>query len=310
MDKISFLERILGKCKYSASTREALFNCPFCHHHKPKLSINIETDKWQCWPCGKAGNHLGWLIKQTGSNEDVGAYFSKYKSNSVKIKFKLEDLDFRFEFPKEFEPLITCRNSFLGKKVCEYLIEKRGITEEDILRFKIGTTMSGDLRGRIVLPSFDVKGNLNLYTTRSINPDPNYFTPQFPKGYKTQIILNELNIDWKKPVVIVEGYFDMLKSVPNTVPLFGSTLTQDYVLFDKIVRYSTPVILGLDPDAIKKRNKIAENFIRRDVSVYTVDIDPYEDIGKMSKKEFAIRYENATPISTEDILRSRIRSVC
>ena len=69
---------------------------------------------------------------------------------------------------------------------------------------------------------------------------------------KKQIIFNELNIKWDEELTIVEGPFDLTKSNFNTTCLLGSSLNESYELFKKIVKNKTPVLLGLDPDAMTK----------------------------------------------------------
>jgi hypothetical protein len=130
-----------------------------------------------------------------------------------------------------------------------------------------------------------------------------------PKGYKSQIIINELNIDWKKPVVICEGFVDMLKSVTNTVPLFGKSMSQQSKLFESIVLNDTPVYLALDADAKKDAQKLAKSFISYDVSCYNIDVEPYKDIGEMNHEQFQERYNSAKLLNKMDLLRERIRSL-
>jgi len=311
-NKLSFLENLLGSANFSSGTNEALFSCPFCKHHKKKLSINLELDLWQCWPCGKAGKNLGFLIRKVGSSRDVDLYVQKYKSkHSNFVANKQEGEVYRPSLPEEFVPLIHCKDSFMGKKIYSWLTGIRKVEEEDILRHKIGTAMSGRLQGTVIMPSFDSKGLLNLYTSRFLDGGiRKYHTPSFPKGYKNSIILNELNIDWEQPVVIVEAFLDMMKSVPNTVPLFGSSLKEESLLFQTIVRNNSSVFLALDADAKSKSNKIAEEFMKWDISVYNVDIVPYGDVGEMSKKEFTKRYECAELVSHQSVFRDKLRNLC
>ena len=46
---------------------EHLFYCPKCNHHKKKLSINIEKDKFKCWVCNYRGNSIRKLIRSHGN---------------------------------------------------------------------------------------------------------------------------------------------------------------------------------------------------------------------------------------------------
>jgi len=307
--KLRFLERLLGKSKYSSNTKEALFYCPFCHHHKPKLSINLQTDRWQCFPCGKAGKKsLLYIIRHVGTKEDIETYLNHYAAKK-NLTYKNYITTFKVTLPDEFVPLISCKNSVIaGRKVWNYLIG-RGITEEDILRYKIGTAFEGLYKNKIIFPSFDNKGNVNLFTARSFNGS--YMSPSVPPDYKNTIILNELNINWSKPVIIVEGFVDMLKTTGNAVPLFGSSLVKESRLFEEIVMNKSIVYLALDADvkAQQKKYKIAKNFMGYGVSVYDVSMGSFNVVGEMTKKDFAIVYKNATLLSHDSVLRNRMRAI-
>ncbi len=103
----------------------------------------------------------------------------------------------------------------------------------------------------------------------------------------------------------------MLKSVPNTIPLFGSSLLENTRTFTRIVDSGQPVFLALDADAKKKSDRIAERFTAWGASVYIPDVYPYNDPGQMpSRKEFEVRYENAKPWTKSSALRERLRSLC
>ena len=308
-EKLQFLEQLLGSAKYSHNSQEALFRCPFCNHHKKKLSINLETDRWQCFPCGKNGKRLFYVLKQVGTREDLETYDRLYKSKQVIDKTPhYQDLEFRLRLPDEFSPIINCKNSVFGKRAFSWLTEERGLTEQDILCHKLGIMTSGEQMGDVVISSFDARGLLNWYQTRRIGGS--YWNPKVPYGYKNQIIPNDLNIDWSEPIVIVEGAFDCYKSIRNTIPLFGSFLSSDSVLFKKIVRNEVPVFLALDADAVDKRNKIAKSLMRNDIVVYNVDVSPFGDVGQMSKKDFRERYDSATLLDDNAIFRERLRAVC
>ena len=51
--KISIVKEILGEPQRSGN--EYLFYCVFCKHHKKKLSLNLDKNKYKCWICDAAG---------------------------------------------------------------------------------------------------------------------------------------------------------------------------------------------------------------------------------------------------------------
>ncbi len=307
--KLAFLERVLGKAKHHHNTNEAEFFSPFCDHHKKKLSINLTTDRWQCWVSGKNGKKLLYVLKEAGaSRDDILEYIQKYKAKDVKISTRAAEGVVQLKLPEEYVALSNCKNSVVGKKAHEYLLG-RGIEEVDILRYKIGVAIAGDYAGRIVFPSFNKRGQLNFFTTRAYNGHYLNVT-SLERGYKNSIILNELNINWNKPIVLTEGFVDMLKSIRNTVPLFGSTLHEDSLLFEKIVESGTDVILALDPDAWKKSERLAKKLFSFDNDVYTVDLGASSDLGEMTKDQFAKAYQNVTLWTPEDSFRKKLRMLC
>ena len=56
---VYFLESVLGVSKRTSNDNHS-FYCPNCNHHKRKLEINVVTQKWQCWICGKKNLYRDW----------------------------------------------------------------------------------------------------------------------------------------------------------------------------------------------------------------------------------------------------------
>jgi DNA primase len=309
--KLSFLERILGKGKFSQGTKECEFFCPFCEHHKKKLSINLETDRYQCWICGISGKNLVYLLKKQGTQADINEYIEKHKAvDTVIYKDNNEDF-FNLSLPVGFECVIDCKNSVKGKMAHRYLAN-RGIDDDDIVYYKIGIASDPHYEDRVIFPSFDKTGKLNFYTGRSIQKEPylKYLSPTVPKGYKNTIIMNELNINWNKPVILVEGFFDLLKSSRNTVPLMGSSLSKQSLLFKTIVENNTTIYLALDADANEKADRMAHYLLKYDVEVYRLSPHPFNDLGEMSKKDFTHCFNNAKQITQKVILQNRMDNLC
>ena len=60
---VTLLESVLGKGRIKANNNVA-FHCPFCHHHKPKLEVNTQSQHWHCWVCNAAGRKLPILFRR------------------------------------------------------------------------------------------------------------------------------------------------------------------------------------------------------------------------------------------------------
>ena len=67
---VIILEKVLDK-SYQLKNGEHSFYCPFCHHHKKKLQVNLETQKWHCWVCNKGGHKIGILLRKTGASKHI-----------------------------------------------------------------------------------------------------------------------------------------------------------------------------------------------------------------------------------------------
>ena len=148
------------------------------------------------------------------------------------------------------------------------------------------------------MPSFDSEGDLNYFTARSIdsNIQRKYLNS---RAQKKNLIFNEINIDWKNEITLVEGPFDLVKCNRNAVPLLGSSLNETYALFKKIVQNKTPVLMALDPDAAQKSEDICKKLYSYGLDVRVLDHENFEDVGSMSKEFFLKKRKEATPWTLE-----------
>ena len=102
------------------------------------------------------------------------------------------------------------------------------------------------------------------------------------------IVFNELFIDWDSDLTIVEGVFDAIVA-GNAIPILGSTISEKSKVFKEIVKNDTPIYLALDADAEKKALFLTKQLLEYGVELYKVEIDPFSDVGEMSKIEFEKR---------------------
>jgi len=307
-EKLKILTSFLGP--YTRSGGEVLFSCPFCKHHKKKLSVNIHKNVFKCWICDANGKSLSKLVRKFGNTD------ARFKWSKFEDRIEIGDFDNLFEDQKpELEVLINLPANFVSlankslpitaKGPLKYLSE-RGITKKDILRWKIGYCSDGEYANRVIIPSFNKDGYVNYFVARSwIDEFPRYKNPQASKN----IIFNELFVDWTKPIILTEGVFDAVKA-GNAIPLLGSTMKENSKVFQEIVKREIPVYLALDPDAQKKQDWITEMLLSYDVPVYSVDVSGYKDVGEMEPEVFQDRLSKATFIDqTNYLLTKMLRSV-
>jgi len=309
-EKISILKDILGY--YSREgTNQLLFKCPSCNHHKRKLSINIGKGLFKCWVCDWSGRNLYKILRRFGTYHQKQTW--RRFDQQTDINHFAEKL-FGSEEPAEQQKInlpagfISLANASLPSTSAYPLnyLESRGITKKDILKWKIGYCSRGEYSSRIVVPSFDLDGDVNYYIGRTYTSSwPKYTNPKISKN----IIFNHLYLDFDEDIVLVEGIFDAIKAGYNSVPLLGSTITENSALFREIVRNDAPVYLALDSDAKKKANKLIKLFLKYDIEIYNIDVTPYDDVGEMSKEEFTNRKNSADFITVDNYLMNRINNI-
>ena len=295
------LNEALGRGRDHGS--EILFKCPKCGHHKSKLSVNIVKNVFKCWICDYRGRSIRRLIRSFGTytqlqkwdeifgRQDLERFDDLFAERSVERNSQTVDL------PEEFVSL--CHNNIpkTGLYARNYL-KSRGITDQQILKWKIGYCFSGEYRNRIVVPSFNDDGNVSYFVARSYNGDTyKYKNPRASKN----IVFNELYVNWNEDLILVEGVFDAINA-GNSVPILGSTLRTDSSLIKKIVYNDTPVYIALDPDAAEKERKVIKTLLKYDVELYKIDVSGYEDVGSMPKDVLEERKQNAVFIDRDNYL--------
>jgi DNA primase/ribosomal protein L37AE/L43A len=294
-DRIKFLKNVFGDGEVARDGINIAFSCPNCKttKNKKKLIVRIDTGQWHCWVCETKGRSVPSLLK-TYAKSYYQAWVSRFESAEFRKVF-FDDENTRIEeieIPDglTIDELVVSKDPD-AKAILNYLTQ-RGIDEDLSYRFRLIGCTKGRLRRRIVIPSFDSMGKINYWTARTIDKDSKvrYVNPKIDR--KT-IIFNEVDVDWKKEVLLVEGPFDLMKATDNTVALLGSTLPQDSLLFKRIIENNTPVILALDSDALSKSHKIARTLYQHNIKVKFLEIRGNIDIGEMSRSEFESFKKNA-----------------
>ena len=297
-DKRKIVTQILGS--YWQKGDEHLYHCPYCGHHKKKMSINFSNGFWKCWVCDTRGKNIYRIVRKFGN------YQQRQKYRELQGLVDLTDFEEMFkeynniqekqilEMPEGFVSLCNKDLPMDSTDAFRYL-SSRGIGRREILKWKIGYCKEGRYAGRIIIPSFDVEGDLNYFIARSyVGHTRRYLNPPANRD----LVFNELNIDWDEPIVLVEGVFDAIAAGGNAIPILGSTLREGSRLFQAIAIHDTPVYMALDHDAEKKAEWIIKSMLRYDLEVHKVPIDD-EDVGAMGNEEFKERLGSSRQIKSD-----------
>lgn len=303
-EKIKFFEKLCGSGNLSRDGKNFYVSCPFCEagNKKKKLAIKTDDDKWHCWICGKKGINLSLIIKKNAPH-----LLKDYKHTTFSL-FDEEEEEPPLSLPEDFVLLADYKENSRDIKDVRQYCHSRGITKQDFWRYKLGTSKRGKLRRRVVIPSFDFEGNLNYYVARAIDNDriPKYCNA---KKHKNDIIFNEINLNWKKPVTIVEGPFDLMKCDWNSTCILGSILSHKSRLFEKIISNKACVLLGLDDDAAMKSHKIAKSLSYYDCKVLIIPTGGITDIGTLNREQFLHLKSQARLWNDNDRLKMMISSI-
>jgi DNA primase len=252
---VELLEDVLGDHGLHYPNRGQIsFNCPVCDdgRNKHNLEVNYIDNVYKCWSCGDSeGTHgaLGRIFDKYGNKKQKKLYEVFKPETVVKREKKKKTLKLPegFTLFKDSSPVYPVR-----RQAMNYL-KSRGITDEMIEKFGIGFCDKGDHAGRIVIPSYDKKGELNYYIARSWNP-MSRAKYKNPEAEKDKIIFWESLVDWNKDIYLVEGAFDGL-FVDNPIPMLGKHMSE--LLFETIYRKAKAnIIICLDADAWQNAVKL------------------------------------------------------
>lgn len=312
-EKIKFIENVFGPGRLSANEQNIAVSCPICNNHdrdKKKLSIRLEDDLNHCWVCGWSSYNLLPLLLKIKANSYIEVYKNSFMPKSSRKNKLLEQLD-------EETPTLPLDYKLLhGKyasidpdiKVIFNYLKLRNVSNRDIAYYCLGTSDDIRYKRRIIMPSFDAEGNINYFVARTIdsNTFPKYINS---KNKKTNIIFNELKLDWKKQLIIVEGPFDLIKCPDNSTCILGSELNENSKLFAKILENNTPVILCLDEDAISKTLRIANKLSSYNIFVKICKLPVGKDPGSIAKDELEKIIDNSVSYSQYDQISSKIKKI-
>ena len=303
---ITALTNVLGS-GVSLKGNELAFYCPFCNHHKPKLQVNTETQKWHCWTCNSGGKKLTSLLRKLDvDRKTISIIREIYGDSNYTPQQEDAETKVYISLPKEY---ISLNEEPVGfnpeyKHAIHYLTE-RGITQKDIVKYNIGYCKEGLYARRVIIPSYNSDGSLNYFVSRSYYPDNKmkYKNPPISKN----VICFDSQVNWNEPIILCEGVFDAITIKRNAIPLLGKFPSR--TLVEKIFMSGiTDIIISLDNDAINEALKAAEYFRKQGIHVKMMYLKD-KDAADMGYEKFYEELKKTKEFTSGELLLNKINSL-
>ena len=303
---ITVLDEVLGVGTSMKNDEQAHY-CPFCHHHKKKLQINLKTQYWHCWVCDSKGRKIQRLLKRLHvDSRKLRKIYEIYGDDYVVYSKDTEDEKVELRLPNEFQSLLKEPKGLnpTFRKVKEYA-RKRGITTRDIKRYNIGYCDGGHYANRIIIPSYDNDNRLNYFIARSVFDEEKfkYKNPPISKN----VIMFENQINWNEPITLVEGVFDAMAVKRNAIPLLGKFVPKK--LNDAIYKNGvTGINILLDEDAQEQALRYTMEFQNQGIT--TKNIKPSEkDAGEMGFSQINSKLKETEETGFGDIISQKLKGL-
>jgi DNA primase len=291
----------------SMKNDEQAHHCPFCHHHKKKLQINLKTQQWHCWVCDAKGKRIQRLLKRLNVNtHKLKKIYEIYGDDYVVYSKESEEEKVELRLPSEFKSLLKVPDGFnpTFKRVVEYA-KQRNLTTEDIRRYNIGYCDGGHYAGRIIIPSYDSDNRINYFIARSVFPDESfkYKTPPVSKN----VIMFENQINWDEPITLVEGVFDAMAVKRNAIPILGKFIPKK--LNENIYKKGVKSInIFLDEDAQGQALHYTMQFTNQGIKTKNI-IPTGKDASDMGFSEVNSKLKESKQTGFSDIISQKLKGL-
>ena len=301
---VTLVNSVLGSGKATARNNYA-YHCPLCHHHKPKLEVNLTENRegknpWHCWACDARGTTIYNLFRQVKAASDKFIELGSLVKSSKSIKET--QVVSTVVLPDEYIGLDSVDNSDIMARHATAYLKNRHVSKCDILKYNIGYCKSGLYKNMIIIPTYDADGRLNYFTARSFEKEPyvKYRNPSVSRD----VVPNEHLINWNIPIILCEGLFDAIAIKRNAIPLLGKNIQSS--LMKKIVTSVVDKIyIALDRDAIKQALRFCEKLMAEGKEVYLVDLQD-KDPSEMGFENFTKLIQNTVPLTYYDLMEQKL----
>ena len=182
--KLRFLQGLLGSSDKSTDGINFAFRCPSCAPKQPnkrKLVIRLDNGNFHCWVCDLKGRTLDVLFKKYFPSQITR--YKKEFNRFIDIEI-IEKEVIDVKIPPGFKLLsLSVNNKDPDIKAVRRYVLNRGLSENDMWYFRLGTCAEGTHRRRVIMPSFNCDGKLNYYVARAIDDEQKrkYLNPSISK---------------------------------------------------------------------------------------------------------------------------------
>ena len=247
--------RQAGVSDWSQSGDEYNMRCPraLTHHRNRDRNWSFyvtSTGAFFCHGCHvKGGRRDLFELFELDGGQIEGCFTATEPQAFVRVPKEKPKL------PEEYEPFVSWRKhqdaaggEMVWLPVPEYLYKERGMTESQIVNYRVGICREGMYKNRVIFPVYS-GGELQGFSARYIGTPPEGEKKVlFPKGMKaSEILYNMDRVVGQDRVVVVEGVFDVFALERADIPVvsvFGSTISK----FQASLLCSFPEVV-LMPDA-------------------------------------------------------------
>ena len=303
---INVLDSTLG-VGTSLKGNERAHHCPFCHHHKKKLQVNIETQYWHCWVCNSKGRNIQSLLKRLHVNyNQINIIVGIYGDQPTTTKRNVEEKVY-LRLPSEFKSLLQKPKSInpIYNQAIAY-IKRRGISMDEVSKYNIGYCEDGLYGGRIIIPSYDSDNELNYFIARTFYEDVTMKYKNPPVSRDVIVFDNQIN--WNEPITLVEGVFDSFSVKRNAIPMLSKFLLS--TLKTKILEEGVKEInLLMDSDAVEDSTKHTEYFIKNGIKIRNIIPQGESDAADMGFDEVNNLLKETEETGWDNLILSKLNNL-
>lgn len=265
---VNILENFLGTPRSHYEHKHQVgFDCPVCSSEKGKLNgdgkgnlaINYNKGVYKCWSCWERNNMHGSvlsLIRKYGNEKQLKDYLLVAPKIDMRLTSEKLVTHIDVQFPESFRKFSESKEYHTSYTEAYKYVKSRGLNKSILDKYQIGFTCDGKRKNRIIIPSFDINGELNYYIARSWDKynKAKYMNPEsgVDADDKQNIIFNEGLINWDSTVYLVEGVFDHIVT-PNSIPMLGKYIS-DKLFHALQTRCKSDVVIVLDGGPQEKKD--------------------------------------------------------